>query len=75
MKTNTLPLIAFLAVICAFALLPVSAVAASIAFSVTGVLSVVVADYGRNVQPLQSESRAVAFHAPDRASAGLREAA
>ncbi|HXQ81620.1 MAG TPA: hypothetical protein VN775_09925 [Opitutaceae bacterium] len=75
MKTNSLPLIAFLAVIAAFALLPVSAVAASIALSVTGVLSVAAADYGRNMEPIRAESRAVPIDAPGRPSAELREAA
>ena len=51
MKTNILPVIAFLAAIAAFVLLPVSVVAASIALSVTGMVSVVAADYGRPVEP------------------------
>lgn len=75
MKTNTLPLIAFLASLAAFVFLPVSAVAASIALSVTGVVSVLVADYGRNVEPLKTHSRVIPFNAPARPSAGLREAA
>ena len=49
MKTITLPVITFLAAIAAFVILPVSAPAAAIAFTVTGVLSILVADYGRPV--------------------------
>jgi hypothetical protein len=75
MKTNTLPLVAFLAAIAAYAFLPVSAVAAFVALSVTGVLSVAVADYGRRMQPLRSESRAIPLVAPGHPSAGLRKAA
>jgi len=52
MKTNVLPIIAFLAAIAAFIFLPVGAVAASIALSVTGMISVIAADYGRPVGPL-----------------------
>ena len=59
MKTNTLPLIAFLAAIAAFAFLPMSAVGATIAFSVTGMISVFSADYGRGVEPAGAPAPAV----------------
>jgi hypothetical protein len=49
MKSITLPIVTFLAAIAAFVLLPMSAPAAAIAFTVSGVLSIVVADYGRPV--------------------------
>jgi hypothetical protein len=47
MKSITLPIVTFLAAIAAFVLLPMSAPAAAIAFTVTGILSILVADYGR----------------------------
>jgi len=75
MKTNSLPLIAFLAVIAAFALLPVSAVAASVAFSVTGMLSVVTADYGRDLEPTRVSTPVVAFEAARKPSVEFRDAA
>jgi len=75
MKTNIIPVVSFLAVIAAFIFLPVSAVAASIAVSVTGIASVLAADYGRTVEPLRAESRVIPFKAPGRAPAELREAA
>jgi hypothetical protein len=75
MKANALPIIAFLAAIAAFVFLPVSAVAASIAVSVTGMASVLAGDYGRSIEPLRTASRLIAFDAPSRPSAGLREAA
>jgi hypothetical protein len=75
MKANALPIIAFLAAIAAFVFLPVSAVAASIAVSVTGIVSVLAGDYGRSIEPVRVGSRLIPFHAPCRPSAGLREAA
>jgi len=51
MKTPILPVIAYLAAVAAVTLLPVSAAAASIALSVTGMLSILAADYGRNLEP------------------------
>ena len=74
MKTNLLPIIAFLAPVAAFALLPVSAVAAGIALSATGVITVFAADYGRNVEPLRAPTQVVAFSA-QRPSAEFQAAA
>lgn len=65
-KNSTLPIATFVAAIAALALLPVSAAAAGAAVTVTGVISIFAADYGRaertqrtsaEVVPL-SESRA-----------------
>jgi hypothetical protein len=53
MKTNLLPVIAFLAALAAFVLLPISTVAATVALSVTGMISVFAADYGRRAAPLR----------------------
>lgn len=75
MKTSTLPLLAFVAVIAAIALFPVSVGAAGIAVSVTGIASVLAADYGRNLNPLRSQSQVVPFDAPRFRSRELREAA
>jgi|HubBroStandDraft_3_1064219.scaffolds.fasta_scaffold1551906_1 hypothetical protein len=74
MKTNLLPVIAFLAPVAAVALLPVSAVAAVIALSATGLLSVFASDYARSVEPVRAQSQVVAFSAP-RPSAEYRNAA
>jgi hypothetical protein len=71
MKTNSLEIKAFLAVLMAIIFLPVSGTAAAIAFTVTGMLSVMLADYGRNLEPL----RATADILPFRAAESLREAA
>lgn len=75
MKANALPIIAFLAAIAAFVFLPVSAVAASIAVSVTGIVSVLAGDYGRSIEPVRVGSRLIPFDAPCRPAPGLREAA
>ncbi|HXQ81619.1 MAG TPA: hypothetical protein VN775_09920 [Opitutaceae bacterium] len=75
MKTNSLPLIAFLVAIAAFALLPVSAVAASVAFSVTGMISVFTADYGRKLEPARVSTQVIAFDATRAPSAEFRDAA
>lgn len=75
MKSNTLPIASFLAAVVAFVMLPMSAPAAAIAFTVTGVLAVLVADYGRNVEPLRLPAQATTFTSRHRGPAGLREAA
>ena len=74
MKTTSLPIVTFLAALAAFALLPVSAVAATFAVTVTGILSILAADYGRNVEPLRVPANVIAFRAARR-SADLRTAA
>jgi len=75
MKTNILPVIAFLAVIAAFVLLPVSAVAASIGLSVTGMISVVAADYSRGMEPIRAQAPAVPFDVSRQAPTEYRVAA
>jgi hypothetical protein len=75
MKSNTLPIASFLAAVAAFVMLPMSAAAAAIAFTVTGVLAVLVADYGRNVEPLRLPAQAIPFISNRGTPAGLREAA
>jgi len=64
MKTHLLPVIAFLASLFAFAFLPIGATAASIALSVTGMLSVFAADYGRVLEPVRVPAPVVPLHAP-----------
>jgi hypothetical protein len=54
MKTSTLPIKAFLAAIAAIAFLPVGPVAASIAFTSTGLFAMLASDYGQDPQPLAS---------------------
>jgi hypothetical protein len=56
-------------------MLPMSAPAAAIAFTVTGVLAVLVADYGRNVEPLRLPAQAIPFTLDRGTPSGLREAA
>lgn len=51
MNTNSLPVIAFLAAIAAIAIVPMSAAAACFALTATGLLSTMVADYGRAKRP------------------------
>ena len=75
MKSNTLPIVSFLAAVVAFVMLPMSAPAAAIAFTVTGVLAVLVADYGRNVEPLRLPAQAIPFTLDRGTPSGLREAA
>jgi hypothetical protein len=52
MKSNIFPVSTLLAAVVASVILPVSAPAAVLAFTVTGLLSVFVADYGRTIKPL-----------------------
>jgi hypothetical protein len=74
-KTNSLPVIAFLAAIAGLILVPVSAVVAGIVVSVTGTLLIVTADYGRTVEPLRADEKVIPFGAPGRPTADLRKAA
>lgn len=75
MKTNSLPVISFLAVLAALVLVPVSAAVAGLAVSVSGIFLVAAADYGRNVEPVRAESEVVPFGAPGRAPVDERKAA
>jgi|CZKI01.1.fsa_nt_gi hypothetical protein len=75
MKTRILPIFAYLAVLAAFALLPVSAVAASVALSVTGMASILAADYGGGAGPLRAPAPVVPFQPSRLAPAECRAAA
>lgn len=75
MKTNILPITAFLAALAAVALLPVSAATASLALTVTGVLLILVADYGRSPSTLEIHAPVMPFHPAGLATASLRQAA
>jgi hypothetical protein len=75
MKSNTLTVLGFLAAIVAFVALPVSAPAAAVAFTATGVLSILVADYGRSIEPVRVTAEVVPFQSSRRTPAGLDRAA
>jgi hypothetical protein len=62
MKITTLPIKAFLAALAAIAFLPVGPGAASIAFTVTGLLAILLSDYGRAMEPVRNESNVVSFN-------------
>jgi hypothetical protein len=68
MKTNVLPLKAFLASLGAIALFPFTAAAAAAAFTVTGLFAIIAADYGRTIEPVRARADIVPF-----VSAGGRE--
>jgi|HubBroStandDraft_6_1064221.scaffolds.fasta_scaffold409339_3 hypothetical protein len=74
-KTNSLPVIAFLAVIAALLLAPVSAVVAGFAVSVAGISLILAADYGRTLRPLRAESPVLPFGARGGRTEDLRQAA
>ena len=74
-RTSSLPILAFLAVLSAIILLPVGAAASSIALTVTGVLAVLAADYGREMSPVCVRASVIPFESPGRAPAGHKEAA
>jgi hypothetical protein len=75
MKNTSLPIKAFLAAIAAIAFLPVGPGAASIAFTVTGLLAILLSDYGREMGPLQSPSNVVPFNFSSRRQDELNRAA
>ena len=58
---SSLPIKAFLAAMAAIAFLPVGPAAASIAFTVIGVVAILMADYGREIEPVQAASTVVRF--------------
>jgi len=74
MKTTILPITAFLAALAATLTFPVGATAAAFALTATGVLSILAADYGRDLDPVSVEAQIVPFTPPAR-HAGLRHAA
>jgi hypothetical protein len=54
MKTYTINNLSIVAVLASFALVPVSTVAAGLAFTFTGVVAMLLADYGRTIIPVSS---------------------
>jgi hypothetical protein len=58
---TSLPIKAFLAALAAIAFLPVGPAAASIAFTVIGVGAILLADYGREIEPLAVAAPVVRF--------------
>jgi hypothetical protein len=56
--THNLPILAVLA---SFALIPVNTAAAGVAFTFTGVIAMLFADYGRNIIPVSANAGAFAF--------------
>jgi hypothetical protein len=74
MKHSTLLFTAFLATLVAIVVMPVSVAWAAIAFTATGLLSVLAADYGRTLEPVRCPAEILPFNDP-RAKAALRRAA
>jgi hypothetical protein len=75
MKNTSLPIKAFLAALAAMAFLPVGPGTASIAFTVTGLLAILLSDYGREVEPLRTPANVVLFDFSHRKLSQLNEAA
>lgn len=75
MKNNSLPILAFLAVLAAAIFLPIGENAASIALTVTGVIAMLSADYGREMRPIRVPANIVPFEASGRRTAELGRAA
>ena len=75
MKSNLITDLSVLAMIAAFLVVPVDAKAAAVAFTVTGILAVVMADYGRDLKPVRVRGRQVPFEGTGSGRAELDEAA
>jgi len=75
MKTNILPVSAFLAALAATLTFPVGATAAAFAFTATGLLAVFTADYGRTIEPVRVPADIVPFGSPGRHAEQLCHAA
>lgn len=58
-KSHFITSLSILAMIAAFVVVPVSVKAAGIAFTVAGILAVVVADCGRDLKPVRARARLV----------------
>ena len=74
-KSPILADLAILAMIAAALVAPVGVRVAAIAFVVTGVLAVVMADYGRDLRPVRARGRLVPFGGAARGGAEFDEAA
>jgi hypothetical protein len=75
MKNNSIPVLSFLAVLTATILLPVGAAAACIALTFTGVLALLVSDYGRELPALPASGNVIAVDFSARKTEGLSRAA
>jgi hypothetical protein len=75
MNTNSLPVLSFLAVLAASVLLPVSAPASCIALTITGVLAILVSDYGRELQPVRAQAKIISVDFSGRKTARMNKAA
>lgn len=75
MKSHFFTNLSILAMIAAFLVVPVSAKAAVIAFTVTGILAVMMADYGRDLKPVRDRARLVPFEGTGCGQAEFDEAA
>ena len=75
MKTNVLHLSSFPIAVAALVIAPISPVAACLAVTVAGVLSVLVFDYGRPVAPISVPAEVIPFSAANRVPDESSEAA
>jgi hypothetical protein len=75
MKNNSIPALSFLAVLTATILLPVGAAAACIALTFTGVLAILVSDYGRELPALKAGDNVIAVDFSGPKAVGLGKAA
>jgi hypothetical protein len=75
MKNNSIPALSFLAVLTATILLPVGAAASCIALTFTGVLAILVSDYGRQLPALEVGDNVIAHDFSSRRTAGMNKAA
>ncbi len=75
MKNNSIPALSFLAVLTATLLMPVGAAASCIALTFTGVLAILVSDYGRELPPLDMGDNVIPVDFSGPKTAGSRKAA
>jgi hypothetical protein len=75
MKNNSIPVLSFLAVLTATILLPVGAAASCIALTFTGVLAILVSDYGRELPALPTNGNVILVDFSARKTDSLNQAA
>ena len=63
MKTNIINNLPIVAVMASLLLIPFSASAACLALTFTGAVAMLVADYGREIKPVETRAEIVAFRA------------
>lgn len=75
MKTTLFNNLSIAAVMASLLLIPVNTSAAALALTVTGVIAMLYADYGRAIEPVTTSGEMISFNPAGVAPASVRQAA